>query len=131
MRANEILITELLKKRDVKFVIPVYQRNYNWKQEHCKKLLEDIENVIEKYNTHFIGSIVYLKDGLYTSQEIEEYKIIDGQQRLTTITLIYIVLWKIAKNLNNLDLSTNIYNAYLVEHKKTKLKVTRVLNIDS
>lgn len=48
-------------------------------------------------NAHFIGSIVYMHDGVYTIADTTELVIIDGQQRLTTITLIYMVLYRLAK----------------------------------
>lgn len=73
------------------FVIPIYQRLYSWKKEQCEQLWDDIIKTggNDKMNGHFIGSIVYVLDGNTHSSPL---LIIDGQQRLTTITLLLIAL---------------------------------------
>ncbi|MCQ2692431.1 DUF262 and DUF1524 domain-containing protein [Helicobacter pylori] len=73
------------------FVIPIYQRLYSWKKEQCKQLWDDIIKIggNDKMNGHFIGSILYVLDGNTPSSPL---LIIDGQQRLTTITLLFIAL---------------------------------------
>ncbi|MBM0604401.1 DUF262 and DUF1524 domain-containing protein [Helicobacter pylori] len=73
------------------FVIPIYQRLYSWKKEQCEQLWDDIIKIggNDKMNGHFIGSILYARvDGTHSSPLL----IIDGQQRLTTITLLFIAL---------------------------------------
>ncbi|MCQ2916087.1 DUF262 and DUF1524 domain-containing protein [Helicobacter pylori] len=73
------------------FVIPIYQRLYSWKKEQCEQLWDDIIKIggNDKMNGHFIGSILYvLDDNTHSSPLL----IIDGQQRLTTITLLLIAL---------------------------------------
>ncbi|PDW32958.1 hypothetical protein BB452_03720 [Helicobacter pylori] len=73
------------------FVIPIYQRLYSWKKEQCKQLWDDIIKIggNDKMNGHFIGSILYVRvDDTHSSPLL----IIDGQQRLTTITLLFIAL---------------------------------------
>lgn len=73
------------------FVIPIYQRVYSWKKEQCEQLWDDIIKIggNDKANGHFIGSILYVRDGITHSSPL---LIIDGQQRLTTITLLLIAL---------------------------------------
>ncbi|OOC32745.1 DUF262 and DUF1524 domain-containing protein [Helicobacter pylori] len=73
------------------FVIPIYQRVYSWEKEQCKQLWDDIIKIggNDKMNGHFIGSILYVLDGNTHSSPL---LIIDGQQRLTTITLLLIAL---------------------------------------
>lgn len=73
------------------FVIPIYQRVYSWEKEQCKQLWDDIIKTggNDKMNGHFIGSILYVLDGNTHSSPL---LIIDGQQRLTTITLLLIAL---------------------------------------
>ncbi|MGL2782236.1 GmrSD restriction endonuclease domain-containing protein [Helicobacter pylori] len=73
------------------FVIPIYQRLYSWKKEQCEQLWDDIIKIggNDKMNGHFIGSILYVLDGIKHSSPL---LIIDGQQRLTTITLLLIAL---------------------------------------
>src|SRR4051812_14957419 len=78
---------------------------------------------------HFIGSIVYVHDDVYTSSRIKELTIIDGQQRLTTITLVYTALYKLAKKLNDESLVSEISETYLInkfapEEEKLKLRPT-------
>lgn len=73
---------------DTCLVIPVYQRNYDWKQENCLQLFNDLEEVVrENRENHFFGSIVYKDEGA-----IGESTIIDGQQRLTTVNLLFLAL---------------------------------------
>ncbi|MCQ2841284.1 DUF262 and DUF1524 domain-containing protein [Helicobacter pylori] len=73
------------------FVIPIYQRLYSWKKEQCEQLWDDIIKIggNDKMNGYFIGSILYVLDGNTPSSPL---LIIDGQQRLTTITLLLIAL---------------------------------------
>ncbi|NHA81917.1 DUF262 domain-containing protein [Helicobacter pylori] len=73
------------------FVIPIYQRLYSWKKEQCEQLWDDIIKIggNDKMNGHFIGSILYVRDDDTHSSPL---LIIDGQQRLTTITLLFIAL---------------------------------------
>ncbi|AGT73795.1 hypothetical protein HPSA20_0557 [Helicobacter pylori SouthAfrica20] len=73
------------------FVIPIYQRLYSWEKKQCEQLWDDILKVggNDKMNGHFIGSILYVRDGITHSSPL---LIIDGQQRLTTITLLLIAL---------------------------------------
>ena len=131
MKANENSIISFLKEQDTKFVIPVYQRNYDWTLFQCKQLLHDIIETgkNDKTNAHFIGSIVYVHDDVYTASGLTELTIIDGQQRLTTITLIYIALYRLAKELDNQMLVNRIQKTYLInefatEEEKLKLKPT-------
>jgi len=131
MKANETKFEDFLASNKTQFIIPVYQRNYDWTTTQCKQLLDDILEVglSKKMNAHFIGSIVYVHDDVYTSSRIKELTIIDGQQRLTTITLLYIVLYRIAKEINNEALINEITETYLInkftrEEEKLKLRPT-------
>lgn len=131
MKANEINLNRFLSQSDTQFVIPVYQRNYDWTNSQCKQLLDDIIEVgtNDKMNAHFIGSIVYVHDDVYSASGIRELSIIDGQQRLTTITLLYIAIYVLADELNNVALKSKINETYLinkfaVESEKLKLRPT-------
>jgi len=116
MEAKAKMIVDFLKTPDVRFVIPVYQRNYDWTTKHCERLLKDILGAgnNEKLKAHFIGSIVYVHDGTYTTTSIKELTIIDGQQRLTTLTLIYLVLHHLYKSIGKNDRADTIKNTYLM-----------------
>jgi len=115
MKATETKFEEFLSKTKSKYVIPVYQRNYDWKKEQCKQLINDILLVGgSDIKAHFIGSIVYIHDGVYTTSRVAELTIIDGQQRLTTITLIYLILYSLLKEMNDMDRAQEIYETFLV-----------------
>jgi len=146
MKANETKVDKFLAKTDTTFTIPVYQRNYDWTLVQCRQLLLDIIQTgnNDEINAHFIGSIVYIHDDIYTASGITELTIIDGQQRLTTITLIYIALYRLAKKINNDKLMNRIHKTYLInefapETEKLKLKPTEnnkaalkhILNLES
>lgn len=131
MKANETKVEDFLSSNKTQFVIPVYQRNYDWTTGQCKQLLDDILEVgtNKKMNAHFIGSIVYVHDDVYTSSRIKELTIIDGQQRLTTLTLLYLVLHNLAKDLKDEGLVSEISETYLInkfapEEEKLKLRPT-------
>lgn len=128
MEARNSHLDDLMKLNDIQFVIPVYQRNYDWTEKHCKVLLNDIMEAGKNEKEHFIGSIVYVNDSK-PATAIKEYIVVDGQQRLTTITLIYLRLYKLLNKINN-PLKDKIYKQYLInefantDDKKIKLKST-------
>ena len=75
---------------DKRFVIPVYQRKYDWKNDNCSQLYEDLKKiVIDGRDSHFFGSIV---SAVVPNGSKIEYHIIDGQQRLTTISLLLLAI---------------------------------------
>ncbi len=129
MDANKGYMVRFLNGNDKKFVIPVYQRAYSWKKGDCELLLSDLESVYEKGSqTHFFGSIVYVANNLagYT-----EYIIIDGQQRITTVSLLLLAIRNYLTNSPREGVSINtkkITTAYLTDEyaedeKKLKLKL--------
>ncbi len=131
MKANETKVEDFLSSNKTPFVIPVYQRNYDWSIGQCRQLLDDILEVgaNKKMNAHFIGSIVYVHDDVYTASRIKELTVIDGQQRVTTLTLVYLVLYRLAKELKDEGLVNEISETYLInkfapEEEKLKLRPT-------
>lgn len=129
MKASENKVEDFLSQNKTQFVIPVYQRNYDWSTSQCKQLLDDILEVgtSNKMNVHFIGSIVYVHDDIYTSSRIKELTVIDGQQRLTTLTLIYLAIYRLANEMNNKSLVNEISETFLInkfasEEEKLKLR---------
>ncbi|TXJ36366.1 DUF262 domain-containing protein [Brachyspira pilosicoli] len=128
MKANESNLNKFITMSNVQFVIPIYQRNYDWTIKECKVLLNDIKEAGKLNRDHFIGSIVYVNDNS-TVTSVQELIIIDGQQRLTTIILIYLRIYKLAEKLKDDDLKNEICDLYLVnKHAKVddkiKLKTT-------
>lgn len=93
MKATEANLLKFLRKSP-QFVIPIYQRNYSWTETQCRQLWADLIRAgrDDKVNAHFIGSIVYVERGLSTVTTEEALLVIDGQQRLTTSTLLIAAL---------------------------------------
>ncbi|WP_100975048.1 DUF262 and DUF1524 domain-containing protein [Helicobacter pylori] len=92
MKADATTLLEFIRESQTnQFVIPIYQRLYSWEKEQCEQLWDDIIEIggNDKMNGHFIGSILYVRDDNTHSSPL---LIIDGQQRLTTITLLFIAL---------------------------------------
>ncbi|GAA8246637.1 DUF262 domain-containing protein [Helicobacter pylori] len=91
MKAIQSTVNDFFALTSTIFSIPVYQRNYTWEEENCKKLLEDIVSISQNKKTHFMGSITYilhLIDEENSLRQLQEFVIIDGQQRVTTIMLL-------------------------------------------
>jgi uncharacterized protein with ParB-like and HNH nuclease domain/predicted transport protein len=89
VKAVEAKMLDFLK-RTPQCVIPIYQRTYSWTERECRQLWQDIVRAgdNEAVSAHFIGSIVYIEKGLYQVSSQSPLLVIDGQQRLTTISLI-------------------------------------------
>ena len=89
MKATEAKFIDVLKKSP-QFVIPIYQRTYSWTERECRQLWDDIVRTgcNDAIAAHFVGSIVYIEQGLYQVSSQSALLVIDGQQRLTTVMLI-------------------------------------------
>lgn len=93
MKATEAKLLAFLKKSP-QFVIPIYQRTYSWTEKECRQLWDDIirTGANDAISVHFIGSIVYIEEGLSQVSHQTPLLVIDGQQRLTTVTLLLAAL---------------------------------------
>ena len=78
------------------FEIPKYQRGYAWELQNIRELFEDIIESIESNSNHYIGTIVLSK----SDDDDEKFYVVDGQQRITTLTLI---ISSLIKNLSEKD----------------------------
>ncbi len=89
MKATEAKLIEFLKKSP-QFIIPIYQRTYSWTEKECRQLWDDImrTGANEAISAHFVGSIVYIEKGLYQVSSQSPLLVIDGQQRLTSVSLL-------------------------------------------
>ena len=89
MKATEAKLLDFLKKSP-QFIIPIYQRTYSWTNRECEQLWEDILRTgsTNDIPAHFIGSVVYIEKGLYQVSSQAPLLVIDGQQRLTTVSFI-------------------------------------------
>lgn len=123
-----------LMKGPKQFIIPIYQRTYSWQIEHCNKLLNDVLRISKDPSLpgHFIGSVVYFQESIHTISDVPKLLVIDGQQRLTTISLIIMAIADFIKN-NNIEIDTSftkLKNYYLVNPEEegdlhNKLMLTR------
>ncbi len=93
MKATEAKFLNFIQKSP-QFVIPIYQRAYSWTERECRQLWDDILRTgrNDKISAHFVGSIVYIEKGLYQITSQSPLLVIDGQQRLTTLSLIIAAL---------------------------------------
>ncbi len=122
MKADATTLLKFFEQNQTnQFVIPIYQRVYSWEKEQCKQLWDDIIKTggNDQIEGHFIGSIVFVHDGIYTTNH-NELLIIDGQQRLTTITLLFIAL---RNHLNDED-------EFLEKFSRQKIQNRYLINSD-
>lgn len=126
MEARQIRMSEFLSYSGTRFIIPVYQRNYDWKEKNCLQLFKDIKSVVEQSEkkSHFLGSVVYIANSDTDSIDFKEYVIIDGQQRLTTATLFLKALYDVMNDelKKQKILEEYLVNKWLDEKNKLKLK---------
>lgn len=128
MEAKEATLLNFFEEnQNNQFVIPIYQRLYSWEKEQCKQLWDDIIKIggNDKMNGHFIGSILYVLDGITHSNN--PLLIIDGQQRLTTITLLLIAL----RNHSSDEVKRKEIESYLINSDKDGDKKFRLILSES
>lgn len=116
------------------FVIPIYQRTYSWQIAQCNKLFNDILRISKDGSSpgHFIGSVVYFQESIHTVSDVPKLLVIDGQQRLTTISIMIAALAEFVRD-NQVDIDTNftkLQNYYLLNAEEEgdlryKLLLTR------
>jgi uncharacterized protein with ParB-like and HNH nuclease domain/predicted transport protein len=117
MKATSANLLSIIKGPK-QFIIPIYQRTYSWLLPQCNKLFNDILKISssESMQGHFIGSVVYFQESIHTVSDVSKLLVIDGQQRLTTVTLIVIALAEFIKD-NNIEIDTTftkLQNYYLL-----------------
>ena len=113
MKAQDLQFTQLIQGAK-QFMIPIFQRTYSWEKSHCEQLWNDIVRVGNHpdLDSHFIGSAVYIPEQ-ETSAAITRWLVIDGQQRITTITLLLLALMQ---RLKEEDLDTPISAAEMEDY---------------
>lgn len=115
MKASAKNLLSIIKEPK-QFIIPIYQRTYSWQYKQCALLLKDIQEASTSEQGHFVGSIVYFQPDIQTIAEINKYLVIDGQQRLTTITLLIAALVKFIEENPDCEIDTTakkLKNYYL------------------
>ncbi len=133
MTGSEMKLISYMQGSNKRFVIPVYQRNYDWKTENCKQLFDDLIKVVKNdRKSHFFGSIVSVYNPVGAN---DEFLIIDGQQRLTTVSLLLLAMYNAIEQRviipAKASLSERIYAEYLVDKyqdEDTRIKLKPVKN---
>ena len=133
MKGSECRLIEYMEGSKKRFIIPVYQRNYDWKTENCKQLYDDLIKVIKnKRRSHFFGSLVSVYE---PSGRNTEFLVIDGQQRLTTVSLLLLAMYNLIKSgiitPKDVYLDKQIYEDFLVDKyqpEETRIKLKPVKN---
>lgn len=122
---------KLMDGSENRFIIPVYQRNYDWGASQCRQLFSDLIDIV-KYDrpSHFFGCIVR---SISKGGRADEFLVIDGQQRMTTVCLIFLAIyWNLKRGNIEADdskLAEKIFKKFLVdEYETTEKKVRLKLN---
>jgi uncharacterized protein with ParB-like and HNH nuclease domain len=124
MKAAQENFREFITAGRRTFSIPVYQRNYEWRERECSKIFNDIEAVAGSDNGHFVGTIVYVTSA-NSNATWREFTVIDGQQRITTVMLLLKAIYDMSDDENT---KTEIWEGFLTnkyakdERYRLKLK---------
>ena len=130
MKATEANLLGFLRKSP-QFSIPIYQRTYSWTESQCRQLWDDIIRTggNDEISAHFIGSIVYIEQGLYQVSSGSPLLVIDGQQRLTTASLIIEALARYLGDDEPIEgfSARKLRNYYLLNPEEADLKRYKLL----
>ncbi len=133
MKATETPILRFLQGPK-QFVVPIFQRRYSWQEKDCQKLWDDVLKAGEndEIKWHFLGSIVYMEpEEEQHTVSVPRHQVIDGQQRLTTLSLLLLALSRAIKEDSDIDITPKqLVNYYLfnvgekeeVRHKQVLTK---------
>lgn len=127
MKADDKKLLNLFTGYNTRYSIPVYQRKYSWEIQQCRQLWNDVRLLIGNKKTHFFGSVVRLSD------EYEHKQIIDGQQRLTTVSLLLLALLQLIRD-DKKESSRTVKNnieSNLWFDKDDNTQLSRIEHVDS
>ena len=120
VKADSIHLFDFLGSSKTIFEIPVFQRNYEWDKDQCEQLFKDLTVAARTNTDHFIGAIVYVTETGNKMSHI--YRIIDGQQRLTSLTLLLKALSDADEQDRDEIEEEYLTNKYLDDNNHLKLK---------
>lgn len=109
MRATETNVLNFVGGLDKVFIIPPFQRNYEWTIEQCRELFDDVIAAYKTNSNHYLGNVVYYP-GENSGATYTELILVDGQQRVTTILLLLCAIREVA---NDEDITRSINRRYL------------------
>ena len=89
MRIEQLSLLDLMGAPDVRFSIPKFQRSYSWDAPQCDELWRDLMRAARAHRSHFMGTLIYFEE---ERENMRELSVVDGQQRLTTVTIILAAL---------------------------------------
>ena len=121
MEARDTDFLQLLDGRK-QFSVPIFQRRYSWEKKHCEKLWNDVLRLGQNREnpSHFLGSIVYIEPRVSNVSGVRELHVIDGQQRLTTLTLLLVALSRaIEEQDNNIGITPEELSDYYLNVRRT------------
>lgn len=116
MKANVYFLQQILEGT-IQYVIPYFQRNYSWEKEEWEQLWQDIEESREVQTTHFFGPIV-TRQIISSLGDVRRNQIIDGQQRITTLFIIFALMRNKAIENGDIDLAEDIHELYLINKRQ-------------
>ncbi len=87
MKASDVNVLDFISGRNKVFIIPPFQRNYDWSIQECEELFDDLLQAYKNNKSHYLGNVVYYL-GQNSGASFQEYILVDGQQRVTTILLL-------------------------------------------
>lgn len=117
MKATGTNFLKLMESQFNQYIVPIYQRTYSWGEKQCQILWDDIIKISKKdiSNKHFIGSIVcYKTEEIDLPGQIKQEIIIDGQQRITTLSLLMIAIVRTYEKIGKYDVASSIKKNYLI-----------------
>lgn len=128
MHGEAKLLLKFLDGSDNRYIIPVYQRNYDWKPKQCEQLFNDLVQIIKKdRKSHFFGSIV---TSAANKGGKSDYLVIDGQQRITTISILFTAMVNLMKSglveADDKRLAEKIEKKFLVDEYQTEDRKLRL-----
>ena len=127
MDARVKSVREILHSGD-QYLIPFFQRFYSWDQHQWKRLLEDLISLVDSTvnGVHFLGPLV-CTPAQHVPGEVTAYQLIDGQQRLTTLTLVLVSLRDLCREQNLANLADEIHEDFLVHKRRSDLQHYKVV----
>lgn len=128
MHGEAKLLLKFLDGSDNRYIIPVYQRNYDWKPKQCEQLFNDLVQIIKKdRKSHFFGSIV---TSSANKGGKSDYLVIDGQQRITTISILFTAMVNLMKSglveADDKRLAEKIEKKFLIDEYQTEDRKLRL-----
>jgi hypothetical protein len=120
-------VREIMHSGD-QYLIPFFQRSYSWESKHWQRILEDVDALAEvaPERLHFLGPLVCASTA-HVPGEVASYQLIDGQQRLTTLTLMLCAIRELARDNNLVDLAEEITDDFLIQKRRPGLSRYKVV----